>query len=221
MARAPGKPYRGVGMEGFIARWYAKNTAADIDDIRRTARAIVDSLPPGANVLEIAPGPGYLAIELAKLGDYHITGLDISKSFVMIATENAREAGLNIDFRLGDAQALPFAGDLFAFIVCRAAFKNFSEPVKALSEMRRVLKPDGAALIIDMRNDVSDATIDQFVQARGDRGINRLIMGWTFKHMLRGRAYSGSDMRAMAAQAGFTHCDVKETLIGMDVWLRP
>jgi ubiquinone/menaquinone biosynthesis C-methylase UbiE len=221
MSKVPGKPYRGVGMEGVIARWYAKNTAADIDDIRGTAREIASSLPPGADLLEIAPGPGYLAIELAKLGDYRITGLDISKSFVAIATENAHAAGLNIDFRLGDAQALPFADGSFAFIVCRAAFKNFSEPVKALSEMRRVLKSDGTALIIDMRKDASDATIDEFVRDRGDRGINALIMRWTFKNMLRKRAYRPSDMRAMAIQAGFARCDIKATLMVMDVWLRP
>ncbi len=98
-------------------------------------------------------------------------------------------AGLNIDFRQGDAHALPFAPGSFDFIVCRAAFKNFSDPVKALGEMRRVLKPEGTALIIDMRSDVSDATIDEFVKSRAGGRINALITGLTFKHMLRSRAY--------------------------------
>src|SRR5437773_7898337 len=89
MHTSQAKPYRGIGMEGLIARWYAKNTAGDIEDFRRAARMIADRLPPRAQVLEIAPGPGYLAIELARLGPYRITGLDISKSFVGIAAENA------------------------------------------------------------------------------------------------------------------------------------
>jgi ubiquinone/menaquinone biosynthesis C-methylase UbiE len=215
------KPFRGIGMEGFIAHWYAKNTAVDIEDFRRTAQMIAHRLLPGAHVLEIAPGPGYLAIELAKLGAYSITGVDISKSFVRIATENARRAGLNIEFRLGDAHVLPFATGSFDCIVCRAAFKNFSDPVTALREMRRTLKNDAIALIVDLRKDVSDAMIDEFVRSRAGGRTNALITGWTFKHMLRNRAYSRSDMLAMAKTAGFTRCDITEESIGMDVWLQP
>ena len=221
MQPAQPKPHRGIGMEGFIANWYAKNTAVDIEDFRRTARMIADRLPLGASVLEIAPGPGYLAIELAKLGAYRITGLDISKSFVRIATENAHKAGLDIQFRLGDAHALPFATGSLDFIICRAAFKNFTNPVTALGEMRRVLKGEATALIIDMRNDVSDETIDEFVKSRPGGRINALITGWTFKHMLRKRAYSRTEMLAMATKAGFGRCDIKEASIGMEVWLRP
>jgi ubiquinone/menaquinone biosynthesis C-methylase UbiE len=215
------KPFRGIGMEGFIANWYAKNTATDIEDFRRTAQMIVARLAPGARILEIAPGPGYLAIELAKLGAYSITGVDISNSFVRIATENARRAGLNIEFRLGDAHALPFASGSLDCIVCRAAFKNFSDPVTALREMRRTLKNDAPALIIDLRKDVSDAMIDEFVKSRAGGRANALITSWTFKYMLRKRAYNRSDMFAMATTAGFTHCDIIEESIGMYVWLRP
>jgi ubiquinone/menaquinone biosynthesis C-methylase UbiE len=215
------KPFRGIGMEGFIANWYAKNTASDIQDFRRTAQMLARRLVSGADVLEIAPGPGYLAIELAKLGPYSITGLDISKSFVRIATDNARRAGVNIEFRLGDAHALPFASGSFDCIVCRAAFKNFSDPVTALREMRRTLKADATALIVDMRKDVSDATIDEFVKSRAGGRANALITSLTFKHMLRKRAYNRGDMLAMATTAGFTHCDITEASIGMEVWLQP
>jgi ubiquinone/menaquinone biosynthesis C-methylase UbiE len=215
------KPFRGIGMEGFIANWYAKNTAADIEDFRRTAQMLAARLVSGADVLEIAPGPGYLAIELAKLGAYSITGVDISKSFVGIATENARRAGVNIEFRLGDAHALPFATGSLDCIVCRAAFKNFSDPVTVLREMRRTLKPDATALIVDMRKDVSDATIDEFIKSRAGGRANALITSWTFKHMLRKRAYNRGDMLAMATTAGFTRCDITEASIGMEVWLRP
>jgi ubiquinone/menaquinone biosynthesis C-methylase UbiE len=215
------KPFRGIGMEGFIANWYAKNTASDIQDFRRTAQMLARRLVSGADVLEIAPGPGYLAIELAKLGPYSITGLDISKSFVRIATDNARRAGVNIEFRLGDAHALPFASGSFDCIVCRAAFKNFSDPVTALREMRRTLKADATALIVDMRKDVSDATIDEFVKSRAGGRANALITSLTFKHMLRKRAYNRGDMLAMATTAGFTRCDITEASIGMEVWLQP
>src|SRR5262245_23168494 len=123
------KPYKGLPMEGMLATWYAKNTAKLDADFKACARRIADELAPGAKVLEVAPGPGYLAIELAKLGPYRITGLDISRSFVRIAGENARRAGVSVDFRHGNAAAMPFEPDSFDLLVCRAAFKNFSEPV--------------------------------------------------------------------------------------------
>ncbi|HEX7777755.1 MAG TPA: class I SAM-dependent methyltransferase, partial [Vicinamibacterales bacterium] len=164
-------------------------------------------------MLEIAPGPGYLAIELAKLGAYRITGLDISKSFVRIATENARRAAVDVEFRLGDAHALPFPAGTFDFIVCAAqmhiagaAFMNFHDPVTVIAEMRRTLKEDAAALIVDMRSDVSDEAIDEFVGPRAGGPVGAMISGWLFKHVGRRRAYSRSDMLDMAAKAGFTHC---------------
>src|SRR3989442_15197035 len=87
------KPYKGLPMEGIIATWYAKNTANDARGTRKCASSVADRLKPGARVLEVAPSPGYLAIEIAKMGNYSASGLDISHSFVRIATEHARKAG--------------------------------------------------------------------------------------------------------------------------------
>lgn len=113
------------------------------------------ALNAGSRVLEIAPGPGLLAIALAKLTGGRVTGFDISRSFVQIASDNARKAGVEVDFEQGDAADLPVLDDQFDFIACRAAFKNFTRPLVALNEMHRVLKPGGTALIIDLRKDYS------------------------------------------------------------------
>ena len=129
-----------------------------------------DQLPRGSVVLEVAPGPGYFCIELAKLGDYSITGLDISHTFVEIASKKAAEAGVHVDFRQGNASSMPFADNTFDFLLCRAAFKNFGQPVRALQEMCRVLKPGGRGLIIDLRKDASHG-IDQ--SRSGRHGIER------------------------------------------------
>src|SRR6516225_363327 len=124
----PKKPYRGVGMEGFIARWYARNTGRHKESYRKSAEVVAGQLADGASVLEVAPGPGYLAIELARLGNYRVVGLDISRSFVEMARRNAQDAGVAVTFEQGNASSMPFGPDSFDFIVCRAAFKNFSEP---------------------------------------------------------------------------------------------
>ena len=119
------------------------------------AQGVAAELPSGSHVLEVAPGPGYFAVELAKLGSYHIVGLDISQTFVRIATDNAKRAGVEVEFRHGNASSMPFDSGSFDFVYCRAAFKNFSEPVRAINEMYRVLKPGGKAVIVDLRKDTS------------------------------------------------------------------
>src|ERR1700757_4361900 len=155
MTAATTKGYRGIGMEGGIARWYAKSARKDMDRFRALAARLRDVLPQGGDVLEVAPGPGYLAIEMAKGGAYRVTGLDVSRTMVELAQRNAAEAGVEVDFRHGNASAMPFADDSFDLLACSAAFKNFSEPHQALVEMHRVLRPGGAALVVDLRKDVS------------------------------------------------------------------
>ncbi len=137
------KPYKGLGMEGAVAKWYSALTKKSLDEFKALAQRVAEGIPPEGSVLEVAPGPGYFAIELAKLGDYQIAGLDISKTFVEIARANAARAGVRVAFHLGNASSMIFGDNTFDFVLCRAAFKNFSEPVRALEEMHRVLKPGG------------------------------------------------------------------------------
>src|SRR5215470_1170021 len=82
------KGYRGVGMEGPIATWYARNTGRDLSRFVAVAEAVAARMPSGGRVLEVAPGPGFCAIEIARAGRYRVTGLDISASFVRIAQDN-------------------------------------------------------------------------------------------------------------------------------------
>src|SRR5262245_16103147 len=143
------KAYKGIGMEGMIAKWYAANTRKSLDDYKDLARRVAEELSPESRILEIAPGPGYFAIELAKLGNFRIVGIDISKTFVEIARRNAVEAGVEVDFHLGDAAQMPFENETFDFLFCRAAFKNVAKPLGRVNEMHRVLKPGGRGLISD------------------------------------------------------------------------
>ena len=210
------KPYKGKGMEGWLARWYARTRRNDMEEFRRQARTAAEHLSSGCNVLEVAPGPGFFAIELAKLGDFKITGLDISRTFVEIATENARNAGVKIDFRLGNASAMPFGGDSFDFVYCSAAFKNFSEPVKALDEMYRVLRPGGEAMVVDLRKDVSLDEIDVYVKQSGRSRIDAWMTSWAFRCMLIKRAYTKDEFRRMAEQSRFGTCQIQVSPIGLE-----
>src|SRR5947209_9014736 len=159
------KGYKGQAMEGRVARWYAKirRAGSQIQEWRKQASHLTGALPDGADVLEVAPGPGYFAIEMARLDRLHVTGLDISHTFVEIARENARQAGVSVDFQQGNASSMPFAEGSFDLIICQAAFKNFSQPGKAIDEMYRVLRSGGMAVIQDMWKEVSNTAIREEV----------------------------------------------------------
>jgi ubiquinone/menaquinone biosynthesis C-methylase UbiE len=211
------KPYVGLGMEGFIARWYAKNTGKDLTEIQKLAAGLAAALP-GGDVLEVAPGPGYLAIELAKRG-LRVTGLDISHTFVALAAEDARKAGVEVAFHHGNAAGMPFHAESFDLTVCRAAFKNFTEPVQALCEMHRVLRPGGRALIYDLRPDASKADIEAAIRDMKMGWWSRLMTRWTFRHMLLKRAWPRAELERMARETPFGGCTIKEEGIGYEVTL--
>jgi ubiquinone/menaquinone biosynthesis C-methylase UbiE len=212
------KGHKGVGMEGFIANWYARQTAKDMGRFKDTAQRVAPHVGRRSCVLEIAPGPGYLAIELAKLTGCRMVGVDISHTFVRIANENGVKAGVDVAFENGDAADLPLPSDGFDFVVCTAAFKNFSRPLAVLNEIHRVLKPGGTGLIIDLRKDFSPQAIRDYTKDKGL--INGTIIKWTFNSMLKKRAYTADSIMQLVAQSQFAQGDLRLDDIAFELWLR-
>lgn len=213
------KAHRGLAMEGLIADWYARNTGRDMRRFSDAARTVSERVPRGARVLEVAPGPGYLALELARSG-YQVVGLDVSRSFVRIATANAAKAGVSATFEEGDAAHMPFPDDAFDFAICMAAFKNFTDPVGALDEIHRVLRPGGRASILDLRKDASWSAIDQEVARMNLSPASAFATRWTFRLMLLRRAYTRGELSRMAAASRFGGGEIDEQGIGFELRLR-
>jgi ubiquinone/menaquinone biosynthesis C-methylase UbiE len=211
------KAYKGIGMEGSTARWYDRTTRKDLPEIKSLAIRIAATIPSSAKVLEIAPGPGFLSIELARRG-LPVCAVDISRTFVDIARSNAAAEGVDVRFDQGNAAALPLEDASVDFVVCRAAFKNFTEPLKALREMRRVLRPGGKALVIDMRRDAPMSEVKEYVNGLGVSRINRWFMLFVFRHMLIKRAYPLEQFRRMAADAGWNQLQIDPSPMGFEAW---
>jgi ubiquinone/menaquinone biosynthesis C-methylase UbiE len=211
------KPYKGPPMEGMIARWYARVRAND-PHLGPAAEEVVAELPDGGRVLEVAPGPGSLAIELAKRG-YTVSGLDISRTFIKMARSTAIGAGVSVDFRHGDAANMPFADGSFDLTVCHAAFKNFTDPVGALREMHRVLVPGGVALIGDLRGDATAAEIDAEIRTMGLSRANAAMTRLTFRRFLLKNAYTERDVRRMVASTDFSTCEIGQTNVSLTIRL--
>jgi ubiquinone/menaquinone biosynthesis C-methylase UbiE len=215
------KRFKVPRMEGAIARSYARQrrSGGQLEQYRQQAAALTAGLPDGADILEVAPGPGYLAIELARLGRYRVTGLDISRTFVRIAGDNAAEAGVPVDFRHGDAEQMPFADGSFDLLVCQAAFKNFARPVTALNEMHRVLRPGGLAVIQDMSHEATGADIRREVAGMALPPLGR----WWVRSaltLLRLRALKPERFQHLAAESAFHGAEVRTAGLGLEVRLR-
>lgn len=211
------KAYKGMGMEGSIARWYDRTTRRDMAEYRELAARIAAMAPAGRSVLEVAPGPGFLSIELAKRG-LQVHAVDISKTFVELARQNAAAAGVKARFQLGNAAALPLDDASVDFVVCRAAFKNFTEPVKAMAEMRRVLRPGGTAMLIDMRRDASAEEIRRYVDSLKLNWFSHWMTIFTFRGMLIRRAYPLEEIRRMALEAGWKDVRIDPAPMGFSAW---
>ncbi|MFE5504270.1 class I SAM-dependent methyltransferase [Amycolatopsis japonica] len=206
-------------MGGALARNYARQrgTAPQIEHWRRQARELTADLPEGAKILEVAFGPGYFAVELARLG-FSVTGLDVAPTFVEIASEYARTEGVEVSFREGDVAAMPFDDESFDFVVCQAAFKNFVWPVKALDEMYRVLRPGGTAVVQDMNRDSTDGDIVREVESMklgklAALGVRQALTG------LRRRAYTPVDFGGLVAETAFRTGEISTSGISLDVRL--
>lgn len=208
-----------LGITGRAAKWYDKNSRRGrIREMENNARMVAQKVPAGSKILEVAPGPGYMAIELARIGDYEIFGLDISNDMVEIAKHNSEEAGVNVSFTQCNVSNMPFPDETFDLVFCSAAFKNFKDPVKALNEVNRVLKDPGIAIIMDMRRDAEDLEIEKLLDDQRSKGISRIITRRIFKTLRKG-AYSKDEFEVMIGQTNFRSYTISSAGIGFTIQL--
>ncbi len=104
-------------------------------------------------VLDIACGTGeFERIVLSDTSTQQIVGIDISEEMLAIARQKLHNSS-SVSFQVSSASALPFPDQSFDVIVSANAFHYFDDPVTALTEVKRVLKPNGKAVILDWCKD--------------------------------------------------------------------
>jgi len=106
------------------------------------------------SVLDIATGTGDFAIEALKINPDKIVGVDISAGMLAYGKEKIKKLGLEdkITLQMGDSEKLPFSDNSFDAITVSFGVRNYENLEKGLTDMLRVLKPDGHCVILEFSN---------------------------------------------------------------------
>lgn len=116
---------------------------------------------PEDRIVDFASGPGFLTMKFAEVCKEAL-GVDATDTFLESAREEAKQRGLsNIRFLKGDVVDTGLDSNYYDIAICRAAFHHFPDPAKALAEMKRVTKPGGQVIVIDMKTSDDQAKADE------------------------------------------------------------
>lgn len=205
--------YNAPATKGRTIRWWAPMYHAvatlmsfgQLGGIRKdTVR--VAAISKGEAILDVGCGSGSLTLlAAARAGtEGRVAGIDASPEMIEVARGKATKRGLAVDFTVAPIEALPFAGGEFDVVLSSLMLHHLPDDVKALGlkEVRRVLKPGGRLLAVDLA---------------GAHGPLSRIMG-LFGHKMP-RDYAERLKSAMTS-AGFANAEEVETKRKWLVFLR-
>lgn len=152
-------------------------------------------LAPQHHFLEVGCGPGFLTGAVATLiPQGQAVGLDLSSEMMTVARTIVAPEHPNLGFEQGSAYELPFADDSFDFVYSRLVYQHLADPLAALTEARRVVKPGGRVVVLDIDDGwlslhpacpsfeaFTDGVIQAKTQQGGDRHVGRKL-AWMMRH---------------------------------------
>ena len=129
------------------------------------------------NILDVACGPGVVTAAIAP-GAASVTAFDATEPMLEKARARCAKAGLvNVDFRRGDAENLPFENAQFDGVITRLAVHHFADPQRALNEMFRVLGDGGTAVVVDVvsSEDADESSLQNAIERLRDPSHVRML----------------------------------------------
>ena len=164
------------------------------------------NLHPTDDVLEVAAGTCAFGRVVAP-HVHQLTELDVTEAMLSIGRATASEQGItNVSFVQGEAEHLPFADASFDCVMSRLAFHHFADPKVVIAEMRRVLKPGGRLVIIDMRarDEALRETADRLEKLRDPSHV---------------RCLSEAEFRCLVSGMKVTFCETIPLPVSLSAWM--
>jgi demethylmenaquinone methyltransferase/2-methoxy-6-polyprenyl-1,4-benzoquinol methylase len=118
---------------------------------RKKAIKIIGNILKPDQILDVATGTCDLAIASLKLNPVKVTGIDISEKMLSIGAEKIRKAGLSgrIELLKNDSERISFTDNSFDAAMVAFGVRNFSNPIKGLKEMNRVIRNGGMIMVLE------------------------------------------------------------------------
>ncbi|MGQ7295593.1 methyltransferase domain-containing protein [Quadrisphaera sp. KR29] len=174
---------------------------------------LLDHLRPGLDLLDLGCGPGTITVDLAgRVAPGRVVGLDAAPGVLAEAAALAERRGAAVEWVTGDALALPFADATFDVVHAHQVLQHLPDPVGALREAARVLRPGGLLAVRDVDYAATtwyppepglDAWLDLYQRvARGNGGepdAGRRLLAWARAAGLTGDGGSGGSVTASAS----------------------
>ncbi|HEX7587978.1 MAG TPA: class I SAM-dependent methyltransferase [Anaerolineae bacterium] len=170
-----------TAMEGMVSSYdsYMRTMTLGTERRLRDLEVGLAQLKPGDQVLEVGCGTGTLTLAAQrKVGPTGQTyGIDVIPKMVEASRRKAEQAGVDISFQVGGIDDIPFPDGKFDAVLCSFMIFHMSEGVRrrGIQEIRRVLKPGGRLVVVDMALPVS----------RVPRAIAKALFGGMLQHELR------------------------------------
>ena len=124
---------------------------------RKRAIRIISEHENHNEILDVATGTGDLAIAALKLDPIKVTGIDISEKMLEIGRDKIIKRGLKerIELLKGDSEHIDFKDNSFDVVMVAFGIRNFSNPLRGLSEMNRVMRYGGLLMVLEFSKPVS------------------------------------------------------------------
>ncbi|MFJ9499088.1 class I SAM-dependent methyltransferase [Brevibacillus centrosporus] len=167
----------------FAADWHANSDNMWENGSRRTILPFLQkyvSISDGP-ILDAGCADGYASCKLASIG-YAMEGIDIAGEMIRLANDRAKRAGLSLPFQTGDISQLPFADNTFAGALSINVVEFTPSPLKALLELRRVLKP-GGTLVLGILGPTAGPRAHSYRRLYEEATIQNTMMPWEAKKL--------------------------------------